>query len=71
MSDPLKIEYVSGVEGPSLYLISAERGGYRIAGPKPWGGGKCMRTWTVPDIALEEIRKAINARLRVLRRTKP
>ena len=31
----VRIEVVAGVEGSSMYL-----NGYRIAGPKPWGGGK-------------------------------
>lgn len=32
----------SGVEGPSLYLD-----GYRIAGPKPWGGGHTLHRFVV------------------------
>lgn len=31
-----------GVEGPSVYLND-----FRIAGPKPWGGGKTLARWTV------------------------
>jgi hypothetical protein len=35
---------VSGVEGPSLYAND-----YRIAGPKPWGGGKVIHRFEVSD----------------------
>ncbi len=31
-----------GVEGKSVYLND-----YRIAGPKPWGGGKVLQAWKV------------------------
>lgn len=34
LDQPLDIEVVSGVEGPSIYL-----NGFRVAGTKPWGGG--------------------------------
>ena len=41
MSDKtVKIELVSGCEGYSLYIDDC-----RIAGPKPWGGGKTVKTW--------------------------
>jgi hypothetical protein len=33
----VKIEVVSGVEGPSVYINDM-----RVAGPKPWGGGKVI-----------------------------
>jgi len=36
------IEVVSGPEGPSLYID-----GIRMAGPKPWGGGRTIASW--PD----------------------
>lgn len=42
------VEYVDGVEGPSLSLSpTAKSSGTRIAGPKPWGGGKVVRSWAV------------------------
>jgi hypothetical protein len=42
------IQYVDGVEGPSLCLTQTDRdGGTRFAGPKPWGGGRIMRSWKV------------------------
>jgi hypothetical protein len=37
---PIEIEVVSGVEGPSIYIA-----GFRIAGPKPWGGGRIIHKW--------------------------
>jgi len=51
MNDALKpgtclIEVVAGVEGPSL-SIGDESGGYRLAGPKPWGGGRTIHRFVV------------------------
>jgi len=40
--DRVKIEVISGVEGPSLYIDD-----YRVCGPKPWGGGKVLCSWVV------------------------
>lgn len=40
------IEVVSGVEGPSLY-VGNETGGHRLAGPKPWGGGRTIHQFQV------------------------
>lgn len=40
------VEVVNGAEGPSLY-IGNEDGGYRLAGPKPWGGGRTIHRFTV------------------------
>lgn len=34
------IEIVQGVEGPSVYINN-----FRIAGAKPWGGGKLIYTF--------------------------
>ena len=47
--DHIFIEVVKGVEGPSL-MIGNERGGHRLAGPKPWGGGQTIHQFQV-DIA--------------------
>lgn len=42
------VEYVNGVEGPSLCLnMTRVSSGTRIAGPKAWGGGNVVRTWAV------------------------
>ncbi len=38
------ITVVAGVEGPSVYLND-----YRIAGPKPWGGGKILYQFFADD----------------------
>lgn len=40
------VEVVSGVEGPSLYIGDGSTG-YRLAGPKPWGGGKTIHKFRV------------------------
>lgn len=40
--DELTVELVAGVEGKCIYL-----NGYRIVGPKPWGGGSMLQRWTV------------------------
>ncbi len=47
----LKLIVVSGVEGNSAYLDN-----YRIAGPKPWGGGKVIHEFTAN---VEDIKKAL------------
>lgn len=44
------IYVVSGVEGPSVYLNDR-----RIAGPKPWGGGKIVYRWKTYE---EDLRMA-------------
>ena len=40
MAEKVQIDYVSGPTGPSLYIND-----YRVAGPKPWGGGKVLKSW--------------------------
>ena len=42
----INVEVISGVEGPCL-SIGNESGGRRIAGPKPWGGGNAIHSFTV------------------------
>jgi hypothetical protein len=37
-----KLEIIRGVEGPCISLND-----YRIAGPKPWGGGTVTKSFTV------------------------
>lgn len=49
--EKMKLEYVSGVEGNSIYLND-----FRIAGPKPWGGGKVLKSW---EIDKEDVLRAI------------
>jgi len=41
MGDIVTIEIVSGVEGASVYMND-----YRIAGNKPWGGGRVTASFT-------------------------
>lgn len=38
----LTIEVIQGIEGPCLSV-----NGYRVAGPKPWGGGTVVMIWKV------------------------
>lgn len=38
----MDIFVVDGVEGPSLYVND-----FRVAGPKPWGGGPVIAKWTI------------------------
>lgn len=47
----LTLELIAGVEGDSVYLND-----YRIAGPKPWGGGRLKKKWKV---RLEDIETVI------------
>lgn len=37
-----EVEICRGVEGICIYL-----NGYRIVGPKPWGGGEIIQSWAV------------------------
>ena len=37
-----EVEIVSGVEGPCIVI-----GDRRVAGPKPWGGGRATHKWKV------------------------
>ncbi len=46
-----RICVVQGVEGPSIYLND-----FRIAGPKPWGGGSVIYEWEVGDEDLDMAR---------------
>lgn len=45
-------ELCNGVEGRCLYI-----NGYRVAGPKPWGGGQIVATW---DVTEEDMRAALD-----------
>ena len=51
--ESLDILVVDGVEGPSVYLND-----YRIAGPKPWGGGKVLFRFSTTVHDLERALKA-------------
>ena len=50
------IEVVSGIEGPSLY-VGDEDTGHRLAGPKPWGGGRTLHQFRVNA---DELRKQLD-----------
>jgi hypothetical protein len=47
------IETVSGPEGLCL-CIGDDNGGYRLAGPKPWGGGTVVKRFSVNIKELEK-----------------
>ncbi len=51
MSATFTIKLVEGVEGNSIYLND-----YRIAGPKPWGGGRVLHSW---EVTAADIRNAL------------
>jgi len=50
--EKFKLMLVKGVEGNCIYLND-----YRICGPKPWGGGRIIKTWKVEK---EDIERAIS-----------
>lgn len=51
----VKILVLSGPEGPSLYVND-----YRVAGNKPWGGGREMASFVVPtEMFLRDLRAAL------------
>ena len=41
--ETIRVEVISGVEGPCLSVNSL-----RVAGPKPWGGGRVIHAFDVP-----------------------
>lgn len=50
MSDrTVKIELVSGCEGYSIYIDDC-----RVAGAKPWGGGRTVKQWTAKVSKIDE-----------------
>lgn len=53
----VKIEMCSGVEGPCLYFD-----GFRMVGPKPWGGGTITHTWYADPGELIEAAKSAKKR---------
>jgi len=53
-------EIIDGPEGPCLAICKAKNeGGYRISGPKPWGGGTILYSFKVNIKDLEEQIKMI------------
>jgi len=67
MKNTYKFELISGEAGNCLAL-SDEDGGYRFAGPKPWGGGTVRETFYTNLEALLDLRQEINMAIRDLRR---
>lgn len=47
-----EIYIIEGVEGKAVAL-----GDYRVAGPKPWGGGKIVKKW---HVSVKDILCALN-----------
>ena len=54
----ITIEIIHGVEGDCLTLND-----HRIAGPKPWGGGKVTKQWTT---TIEQIEDAFRGAVKVI-----
>lgn len=50
MVKPRRVEFlvVAGVEGPALYLND-----FRVAGPKPWGGGKTLFSFQATTLDIQ------------------
>lgn len=46
----MTIELISGVEGYCLTVNDT-----RICGPKPWGGGKVVKTWHLSEAQVYEL----------------
>ena len=51
MKPSVELCLINGVEGGCISLND-----YRIAGPKPWGGGRVQKSWTVE---IEDLIRAI------------
>lgn len=52
--DTTKIEVIQGPEGPCLSIND-----YRVCGPKPWGGGTVIVSWTV-RMSVRELLKELD-----------
>lgn len=51
----MTIEVVSGVEGNCLSVDDT-----RVAGPKPWGGGKVIQAWSLEEQDVRTLRDICN-----------
>ena len=51
MKKTVEVVLSRGVEGLCIYVND-----HRICGPKPWGGGKTVKRWTVE---IDEIKESI------------
>lgn len=56
--EALEIEVIQGVEGKCLAI-----NGYRVAGPKPWGGGTVVDSWTIPIKAIPALGRLLDDKL--------
>lgn len=58
MSEKVNVLLLQGIEGKALYVND-----YRVAGPKPWGGGTTITEFNVDRSALAKAmeRKRVNA----------
>jgi len=51
----IKMEVIGGAEGPCLCIMDDD-GGYRLAGPKAWGGGTVLYSFEVcPKELMKEL----------------
>lgn len=69
------LEIIGGREGDSISLSQNEAdgsgSGYRIAGPKPWGGGSVVQRWDLDEADLDVlIREAQDAKRFLAQRKK-
>lgn len=56
MANPqVYVDIVHGVEGDAVYI-----NGIRVAGPKPWGGGKTMHRFLVDVKNIKDALKGSN-----------
>ena len=51
----MKVEIIQGPEGAALYVNDT-----RVAGPKPWGGGKSIAVFELDGAATDRLRDAID-----------
>jgi hypothetical protein len=57
-SGHIRVEAISGPEGPCLSMSHNNRGGLRVGGPKPWGGGE---VFLVFDVRVEDVESVLAA----------
>lgn len=62
----MKVELVEGVEGYCLCVNDI-----RIAGPKPWGGGKVVKTWCLTERQVYELLDLCNKQIEKIRLAEP
>lgn len=60
--EALEIQVIQGVEGKCLVIND-----YRVSGPKPWGGGTVIDSWTVPIKGIPALRGLLGDKLNDLK----